>query len=98
MVDILCDQAGGKNISIVELYCHFPAQQEQSTTNMLSAIFKQLAAWEGIPEHMQEAFQKVKKEFGCRGLPLCDLVDFLKVLQRVSICPDAIEEATPQRR
>jgi len=37
---------------------------------MLNAIFKQLATREDIPGHTQEAFQKVKKEFGCQGLPL----------------------------
>ena len=70
VVDSLCDQAGGKNMAVLGLYCHFHAQQEQSTTSMLGSSFKQLATKEGIPEYMQEAFQKVKKELSCRGLPL----------------------------
>jgi len=77
VVDSLCDQAGGKNMAVVGLYCHFHAQPEQSTTSMLGSSFKQLATREGIPEYMQEAFQKVKKEFGCH-VSHCDLVDFLK--------------------
>jgi len=69
---------------------------------MLGAILKQLSNREGIPEHIREAFQKAKKAFGGRGLRLCDLVDSLKKaitpLQRVFICIDALDEATPQHR
>jgi len=45
---------------------------------MLGAILKQLASRVGIPEHMREAFQKAKREFGGRGLRLPDLVEIMK--------------------
>ena len=41
-------------MAVVGLYCHFHAQQEESTTSMLGSSFKQLATREGIPEYMQE--------------------------------------------
>jgi len=86
----------------VGLYCDFLAQQEQSTTNMLGAMLKQLVNRGGIPEHIREAFQKAKGEFGGLGLRLPDLVEILKktiaAQARVFICIDALDESTPKHR
>ena len=60
------------------LYCDYLAQQEQSTTNILGAMLKQLVSRGGIPEHIRGAFQKAKMKFGGQGLPLPDMVDILK--------------------
>ena len=83
-------------------YCDFLAHQEQSTTNMLGAIVKQLVSRGEIPEHIRRAFQKAKKEFGGRGLLLSDMVDILKKtitsLSRLFICVDALDEASPKHR
>ena len=102
VIDNLCDQAGGKDVAVVGLYCDFLAQQEQSTASMLGAILKQLASRGGIPEHIREAFQKAKKEFGGRGLRLPDLVGILRrtiaPLERVFICIDALDESAPKHR
>ena len=100
MIDSLCDQAGGKGVAVVGFYCDFLAQQEQSATSMLGAILKQLVL-RGIPEHIREAFQKAKKEFGGRSLRIPDLVEILKTitsLLRVYICIDALDESTPKHR
>ena len=102
MIDRLCDQAGGKDIAVVGLYCDFLAQQEQSTTSMLGAILKQLVSRGETPEHIRKAFQKAKKEFGGRGLRLPDLVELMQTaviaLPRVFICVDALDECTPKHR
>ena len=102
MIDDLCDRAAGKDIAVVGLYCDFFAQQEQSTTNMLGAILKQLVGREGVPGHIREAFQKSKKEFGGRRLRLPDMVEVLKKtvtsLQRIFVCIDALDESTPKHR
>ena len=102
MIDSLCDQAGGKDIAVVGLYCDFHAHREQSTASMLGAILKQLVSREGIPEHIREAFQKTKKEFSVLGLRLPDLVEILKKaiasLQRVFICIDALDESAAKHR
>ena len=101
MIDRLCDQARGKGIAVVGLYCDFLARQEQSTTNMLGAILKQLAS-RVIPEDAQEAFRKARKEFGDRGLQISYLVEIMKKviksLPQVFICIDALDESTPQHR
>ena len=102
MIDTLCDQARGKEVAVVGFYCDFLAQQEQSTTSMLGAILKQLVGRGGISEHIREAFQEAKKEFGGRGLRLPDLVEIMKkvvtALPRVFICIDGLDESTPKHR
>ena len=102
MIDSLCDQAVGKNVAVVGLYCDFLGQQEQSSVNMLGAMLKQLSSRGRIPDHIQEAFQKAKTEFGGRGLRVPDLVEIMKKtvtsLSRVFICIDALDESTPQHR
>ena len=84
------------------LYCDFLAQQEQSTTIMLGAILKQLTNRGAIPEHIQEAFEKAKKEFGGRRLRLPEMVEILKKtiisLQRIFVCIDALDESAPKHR
>jgi len=102
VIDRLCDETGGKDIAVVGLYCDFLSQQEQSTTSMLGAILKQLVSRGETPEHIREAFQKAKKEFGGRGLRLPDIVEIIKktvkALPRVFICIDALDESTPKYR
>jgi len=103
VIDSLCDQARGKYIAVVGLYCDFLAQQEQSTTSMLGAILKQQLISRGrIPEYIQQTFQEAKKEFGGRGLRLPEIVEIMKkaitALPRVYICIDALDESTPKHR
>ena len=102
MIDSLCDQAKGKYVAVVGLYCDFLAQQEQTTTGMLGAILKQLVSRGAIPEYIRGAFQEAKKEFGGRGLRLPDLIEIMKnavtALPRVFICIDALDESTPKHR
>ena len=84
------------------LYCDFLAHHEQSTTNMLGAMLKQLVSRGGILQHIREAFRKAKREFGGRGLLLPDMVEILKKsitsLPRLFICIDAVDECTPKHR
>ena len=84
------------------VYCDFLAQQEQSTTNILGAVLKQLASRGGIPEYIRQAFQKARKEFGGRGLLPLDMVDLLRreiaSLPRAFVCFDALDESLPKHR
>ena len=100
MIDSLCDRAQEDNIAVAGLYCDFLCQQEQTTTNIMGVILKQLAGRGGIPDHLREAFQKGKMEFGGRGPRLVDLMGMLKrviaSLPRVFICLDALDECLPK--
>jgi len=100
VIDRLCDQAGGEDIAVTGLYCDFLAQQEQTVTDMIGAILKQLVGRGDIPKEVREAFQKAKKEFGGRGLLLAEMMEMLRIalasLSQVFICIDALDECLPK--
>ena len=100
MIDSLCDQAKKEDIAVACLYCDFLTQQEQTITNMMGAILKQLIGGGDIPENVREAFQEGKKEIGGRGLRLADLKRMLGItiasLPQVFICIDALDECPPK--
>ena len=101
VIDALCDQAKKEdNIAVACLYYDFLAQQEQTITNMMGAILKQLIGGGDIPENLREAFQEGKKEIGGRGLRLADLMRMLEIaiasLRQVFICIDALDECLPK--
>ena len=102
VIDSLFDYAVGKDVAVVGLYCDFLAQHEQSTTNILGTMLKQLAGRGGIPKHIRGAFQKAKNEFSGCGLQLPDMIDILTEtvtsLPRLLICLDALDECTPKNR
>jgi len=101
VIDSLCDRAQEDNVAVVGLYCDFLSQQDQTTTNIMGALLKQLVGRGGIPDHLLAAFQKAKKEFGGRGPRLADLMGMLKIviasLPQVFICLDALDECMPKR-
>jgi len=100
VIDRLCDQAGDGDVAVVGLYCDFLAQKEQTITNIMGAILKQLAGRRGIPNDAREAFQIGKREFGGRRLLLGDLMRILRIsiasLPQVFICIDALDECLPK--
>jgi len=81
-------------------YCDFRDQREQTTTNIIGAILKQLVVRGKVLKHVQKAFQKAKGEVGGRGLLLPGMVQLLKqavaTLPRVFICIDALDECFPK--
>jgi len=81
-------------------YCDFRDQREQTVTNIIGAILKQLVIRGEVLEHAQKAFQKAKNEVGGRVLRLPDMVQMLKevvvALPRVFICIDALDECIPK--
>jgi len=100
VIDRLCDHAGDEDVAVTGLYCDFLAQQEQTTTNMIGAILKQLVGRGDIPKEVREAFQKAKKEFGGRGLLLAEMMEMLRIalasLSQAFICIDALDECLPK--
>ena len=77
-------------------YCDFRDQKEQTATNIIGAILKQLIIRKEVLEHVQKMFQKAHG----RGPRLLDMVQMLKqavaTLPRVFICIDALDECLPQ--
>ena len=100
VIDSLCDQGGKEDIAVVGFYCDFLTQQEQTTTNIMGAILRQLVGRGGIPDYLRGAFQEAQKEFGGRGLRLAKLMGMLKIaiasLPKAFICLDALDECLPK--
>ena len=100
MIDSLYDRAGKEDIAVAGFYYDFLSQQEQTVTNVMGAILKQLVGRGSIPKSLREAFQKAKKETGSRGLLHWDLMGMLRMaiasLPQVFICLDALDECLPK--
>ena len=96
VVDRLCDQARGQGTAVACFYFDFAARKEQSVTNMLGSLLRQVVGGiEKIPEEISQAFQEQKKVIGGRGPRLPDI---MKMLQNIIsslptfVCIDALDE------
>jgi len=59
VVDRLCNQTRGQNTLVTCFYFDFAARKEQSATNMLGSLLKQMVSgMERIPENISSAFQE----------------------------------------
>jgi len=80
--------------------CDFRDQQEQTATNIVGAILKQLLVRRKALEYVRQVFQKAKMEVGGRGLRLPDMVQMLRqavsILPEIFICIDALDECPPK--
>ena len=100
VIDDLCDRPCDREVAIAMFYCDFRDQQQQTTTNIIGAILKQLVVRSRVFEHVRKAFQRAKGEVGGRALRLPDMVQMLKqavaTLPQVFICIDALDECLPK--
>ena len=94
VIDRLYDQARKDNLAVSWLYCDYLDQKEQTVTNIMGAILKQLVRRRKMPQDIREAFEE-----GRRPL-LPDLVRMVGIaiasLSRVFICIDALDEYLPK--
>jgi len=75
VVDKLCDTAGERNIAVSCFYVDFAAREEQTPTNILGSLLKQIVAGlEKVPDGISRKFQDYKKVIGGRGLRVAEIV------------------------
>ena len=102
VIDSLCDQAGGQNVSVACFYFDFAAQKEQSPANTMGALLKQVVGGlKEIPVEISRAYKDQKKAIGGRGPRLPDIVKMLQTTtskERTFICIDALDECVPGHR
>jgi len=102
VVDTLCGHARGQNTAVSCFYFDFAARKEQSATNILSSLVKQVVSgMELIPDEISSAFQEQKKTVGGRKPQLVDLVKMLRVIassRTTFICIDALDECAGVER
>ena len=102
VVDRLCDMAKEQNTAVACFYVDFAAREEQSPTNILGALLKQIVGGlEKIPDEINETFQDYKKVIGGRGLRVPEIVGMLQTvtsLRPTFICVDALDECVERHR
>jgi len=88
---------GGRITTTAGLYCDYLDRKEQTTSNMLGAMLKQLVGRGSIPEDTPEAFEGTKEHFGGAGPRIPELLQMPKaaITQRqwVVICIDGLDES-----
>jgi len=101
VIDSLCGQCRGQNVTVACLYLDFAAQ-EQSSTSMLGALLKQLVVGLGeVPEEMAEVYEEQRNFIGGRKPQHTDIVRMLQTTaskKRTFICIDALDECVPENR
>ena len=101
-MDRLCDQTKGQNITVACFYLDFAARKEQSATNILGSLVKQMVSgMERIPEDISRAFQEQKRAIGGRAPQLVDVVKMLQAIassQPTFMCIDALDECVGVQR
>ena len=101
-MDRLCDQARGQNTAVTCFYFDFAARKEQSVTNMLGSLLKQLVGgMANVPEEISRAFQQERMAIGGRGPRLPDMVKMLQTITsslRTFVCIDALDECAAVHR
>ena len=102
VVDTLCDQTRGQNTSVTCFYFDFAARNEQSATNMLGSLLKQMVSGTGrIPEEILKAMREQQEAVSGRRPQLVDIVKMLQLVmssQRTYMCIDALDECTTAQR
>ena len=102
VVDTLCDSANGKKFAVACFYFDFAAQKEQSPTDVMSSLLKQvIGGLEKIPTRIAQAFRDQGKVIGGRKLGLGEVVEMLQDISSsrpTFICIDALDECTAEYR
>ncbi|RPA91159.1 ankyrin [Choiromyces venosus 120613-1] len=102
LIDKLCDQARGRNVSVACFYFDHAARKEQTPTRVLGALLKQVVGGlESIPEEIVTAFEDQKKVIGGRGLELSEIVAKLQDItcsRLTFLCVDALDECPVEYR
>jgi len=85
-----------ENAAVSCFYLDFAARKEQSATNVLGSLLKQIVSgMERIPEEISRIFRRQKTTIGGRRPQLIDIVRMLQLVtsyQPTFMCLDALDE------
>jgi len=102
VVDRLYNRTREQNAAVTCFYFDFAARKEQSTTNMLGSLLKQMIGGAGrIPEEIRRTLQEQKEASGGRRPQLVDIVKMLQLItssQCTYMCIDALDECAAGQR
>ena len=84
------------------MYCDYLDRKEQTTSNILGAMLKQLIGSGIIPDDIRKTFEDLKRHFGGVHPEVPELLDMLKTAigqrRRVVICIDGLDESLAAHR
>jgi len=102
VIDKLCDEAIERDTAVTCFYFDYAARKEQSPTNMLGSLLRQLASrFEQIPDVIAQEFRNQKKLIGGRGPQISGILNMFQTVattMRTFICIDALDECAPEHR
>ena len=102
VIDRLGDRTRGQGVTVAGFYFDFAVKKEQTPTNMLGAVLKQVVSGLGdVPEEIARAYEDQKQVIGGRGPQLPDIVKMLQnttSIKRTFICIDALDECVAKYR
>ena len=91
-----------QDIAVAGLYCDYLDRKEQTTSNILGAMLKQLMGSGIIPDDMRRAFEDAKRHFGGVRPEVPELLTMLKTAigqqRRVVIYIDGLDESLAAHR
>jgi len=91
-----------QDISVAGLYCDYLDRKEQTTSNILGAMLKQLIGSGDVPGGIRKTFEDAKRHFGGVGPEALELLRMLKEVisqqHRVVICIDGLDESLAAHR
>ena len=101
VIDTLRREIDEDNAAITYVYCDFSAQNLQSTRTVLGSVLRQVVgALAEIPDEVQKAFERAKRQADGCGLLLSEILDILVKLlpglKQSFICIDALDEFPSQ--
>ena len=96
VIERLGNEAGTRNSTVACFYFDYAARKEQSLTNVLGALLKQVVkGLDETPEEISRAYQNRNSVIGGGGPPLADIVTMLQTTSSrkpTFICIDALDE------
>ena len=102
VIDTLCKQAVDENAAVACFYFDFATQVEQSLTEILGSVLKQIVGGlNEVPQTIVKAFRDRRRVIGGQRLALAEIVEFLQNIsspQRTFICIDALDECPARQR
>ena len=102
VIDYLCSQTRGQNVTVACFYFDFAAQNEQSPASILGSLLKQLVfGLEEIPEEISKAYEDRKNAVGGQGPKISDILKMLQTTtagKRAFICIDALDECATEHQ
>ena len=94
VIDKLCDEAVEDNTAVTCFYFDFATRNEQSPTNMLGSLLRQLVSRPGgIPEAVVRGFRDQQKVIGGRRLQVSGILEMFQTVtgsNRTFMCVDAL--------